>query len=65
MFFVSQEIKKKKILTPSEIFAKIDKVTATDILKVAQEIFVEKRLNLAIIGPHKNAPKIKALMNLR
>ncbi len=64
MFFASQEIKKKKILTPSEIFTKIDKVTPFDILKVAQEIFVKKRLNLAIIGPHKNAPEIKNILNL-
>ncbi len=64
MFFASQEIKKKKILTPSEIFTKIDKVTPFDILKVAQEIFSKKRLNLAIIGPHKNAPKIKTILNL-
>lgn len=63
MFFASQEIKKKKILTPGEIFAKIDKVAATDILKVAQEIFTKKRLNLAIIGPHKNVLKIKTIMN--
>jgi predicted Zn-dependent peptidase len=65
MFFASQEIKKKKILTPGEIFAKIDKVSAIDILKVAQEIFLKKRLNLAIIGPHKDAQKIKALLNLK
>jgi len=65
MFFVSQEMKKKKILTPGEIFAKIDKVTAADILKVAQEIFSQKKLNLAIIGPHKDAQKIKALLNLK
>lgn len=65
MFFASQEMKKKKILTPQEIFAKIDKVTAIDILKVAQEIFSQKRLNLAIIGPHKDAQKTKALLNLK
>lgn len=65
MFFASQEMKKKKILTPGEIFAKIDKVTAADILKVAQEIFSKKKLNLAIIGPHKDAQKIKALLNLK
>lgn len=65
MFFASQEIKKKKIMTPSEIFAKIDKVKIADILKVAQEIFTKKRFNLAIIGPHKDAKKIKTLLNLK
>jgi predicted Zn-dependent peptidase len=65
MFFASQEIKKKKILTPGEIFAKIDKVTAVDILKVAQEIFSQNKLNLAVIGPHKDAKKITGLLNLK
>lgn len=65
MFFASQEIKKKKILTPGEIFARIDKVTSADILKVAQDIFSQNRLNLAIIGPHKDTKKIKAILNLK
>jgi predicted Zn-dependent peptidase len=64
MFFVDQEIKKKKILTISEIFAKIDKVNASDILRVAADIFKEKGLNLAIIGPHKDEKKIKSLLKL-
>jgi predicted Zn-dependent peptidase len=65
MFFAGQEIKKKKILTPGEIFARIDKVTSADILKVAQDIFSQNRLNLAIIGPHKDTKKIKAILNLK
>lgn len=65
MFFASQEIKKKKIMTPKEIFKKIDKVTSTDILKVAQDVFSKNRLNLAIIGPHKDKEKIKLLMNFK
>jgi len=63
-FLIDQEIKKKKIMMPEEIFAKIDKVTAADILRVAKDIFKEKTLNLAIIGPHKNEKKIKSLLKL-
>ena len=62
MFFAGQEIKKRKILTPGEIFEKIDKVTSTDILEVAREIFSQSKFNLAIIGPHQNAKKIRALL---
>lgn len=58
LFFASQEIRKEKIKTPKEIFRKIDKVTSGEILKVAKDIFSEKKLNLAIIGPHKNSKKI-------
>lgn len=63
-FLIDQELKRKKIMTPEEIFAKIDKVTAGDILRVAKDIFTEKSLNLAIIGPHKNEKKIKSLLKL-
>jgi predicted Zn-dependent peptidase len=32
----------------------IDKVTAADVLRVAQDIFRNEKLNMAIIGPHTN-----------
>ncbi|PIP27501.1 MAG: hypothetical protein COX30_01560 [Candidatus Moranbacteria bacterium CG23_combo_of_CG06-09_8_20_14_all_39_10] len=63
-FLIDQEIKKKKIMTPEEIFARIDKVTVSDILRVAGDIFQEKTLNLAIIGPHKDSKKLVNLLKL-
>jgi predicted Zn-dependent peptidase len=54
MFFVDQEIKRKKIETIDDFFKKIDAVTAGDIQRVAKDVFVSKKMNLAIIGPHKN-----------
>lgn len=54
MFHIDQEVRKGEIMTLPEIFTKIDKVTADDILKVARDIFVDKKLNLAIIGPHES-----------
>jgi len=62
MFFIDQGLKKKKIMTPREIFAKIDKVTVSDILRVAKDIFKEKTLNLAVIGPHKNPKKFQKIL---
>jgi predicted Zn-dependent peptidase len=50
-FFATQEILEKKILTPEQIFKKIDKVSQNDILKLAREIFRPEKLNLALIGP--------------
>jgi predicted Zn-dependent peptidase len=50
-FFATQEILEKKILTPEQIFKKIDKVSQYDILKLAREIFRPEKLNLALIGP--------------
>ncbi len=64
VFFVDQEVRKKKIMTLEEIFAKIDKVTENDILRVAKEVFKPEKLNLAIIGPHKDNKKIESLLKL-
>jgi predicted Zn-dependent peptidase len=52
-FFATQEILEKKILTPDQIFKKIDKVSQSDILKLARDIFKLEKLNLALIGPKK------------
>ena len=53
-FVANQEMDTGKILTPEEKFAKIDKVTADDLQRVANDIFVDNKLNLALIGPFKN-----------
>lgn len=59
MFFVSQEVSYGKIITLEERFKFIDKVSADDILRVAKDIFCEKNLNLAVIGPHKDGKKLQ------
>jgi predicted Zn-dependent peptidase len=56
-FYGPQEILKKEIHTPEELLAKIERLTPEDLQQVAQEIFVEKNLNLAVIGPI-NEPKL-------
>jgi len=52
-FFAIQELLQKEILTIDNVFAKIDKVTTKDILRVAKDIFKNENLNLALIGPNK------------
>ncbi|MDD3072470.1 MAG: pitrilysin family protein [Candidatus Pacebacteria bacterium] len=52
-FFGLQELLKKEILTPREIYDKIDKVKEEDVLNVAKDIFKPEKLNLALIGPFK------------
>lgn len=64
MFYVDQEINKEKILNLKEIFARIDAVTAEDILRVAKDVFRNEKLNCAIIGPHRNNAKIKKILAL-
>jgi predicted Zn-dependent peptidase len=64
MFFIDQEFHKEKILTLDEVFAKIDAVTSNDILRVAKDVFKKNKLNVAIIGPHKNDAKIKNILTM-
>jgi len=63
-FYSEQELLEREILTPKEIYAKIDKVSSQDILKVAKDIFQLKKLNLALIGPFKDKNKFEKLLKL-
>jgi len=63
-FYTGQELLTGKILTPKEKFARIDKVTVSDVQKVAREIFKPEKLNLALIGPHKNKLEFQKLLKL-
>jgi len=47
----TQEVLTKNILTLEKIFAKIDAVTTEDVQRVAQDIFKNQKLNLAVICP--------------
>jgi len=61
-FYAAQELLEKKILTPEEIFEKIDRVRRQDVLRVAKEIFRPEKLNLALIGPFKNKMRFEKLL---
>ncbi len=59
-----QELLKKKTRTPEEIFRQIDKVSAKDIQDVAEELFTNSSLNLAVIGPDKKEGQIKKILKV-
>jgi len=63
-FYSFEELLTNKILTPEEKFAKLDKVSINDVQKIAQNIFKPEKLNLAIIGPHKNKEKFQSLLRI-
>lgn len=52
-FYGSQEMVGKKMLTPIQIEKEIKKVTSNDITEVANIIFQDRGLNLAVVGPFK------------
>ncbi len=58
------EILTNEIITLEELFQKIDKVTNKDIQRVANDIFINKNLNLALIGSIDNKNDLKNLLKL-
>ncbi len=65
-FYGLQDLLEKNILTPEEKFKKIDAVSVEDIKKIAEDIFLESKLNLSVIGPLEAecADKLKQSLKL-
>lgn len=54
-----------KIDTIKDELNKISKITAEDILRVSKRIFVDDKLNLAIIGPYKDVDRFEKLLKIK
>jgi predicted Zn-dependent peptidase len=65
-FYAMQEVMGQKILTPEQKLKIVDKVTVNDIKKIAGDIFLTEKLNLAVIGPIEENKKeeLKRLLKL-
>lgn len=63
-YYGFQELARGEMITPEDYVERLKTVTTKDIQDVAKTIFVEKGLNLAIVGPHKNETKFKKLLVL-
>lgn len=61
-YYTGQELLRKEIETPEEALEKIEKVTKEDIQRVARDIFVDQKLNLAVIGPFEDKKKFDSLL---
>lgn len=64
MYLLGQEVLEHKIEIPKERLAKIEAVTAEDVQKVAQELFVTEGLNLALIGPFADKARFRRRLAL-
>lgn len=60
-----QEILKGKVKTPEEVTAEMQKVTAEEVRDLAREIFVDKHLNMAIVGPYEDGKRFKHLLTFK
>ncbi|HEX9722005.1 MAG TPA: pitrilysin family protein [Candidatus Paceibacterota bacterium] len=63
-FYAMQELLRGEMLTPEQIYDKIQAVTAADIQRVAKDVFREQQLNLVVLGPHKNKQQFQQLLKI-
>jgi len=63
-YYASQELLEKEIDNPDTVMKKIDAVTVEQIVDVAKKYFVEKGLNLAVIGNFPSGQKFEKLLRL-
>jgi len=63
IWYASEAINRKKIITPGEYLKKIKAVTAKDLQKLAKQLFVDKNLNLALIADLKNEAELKKILH--
>lgn len=60
--YALQVVVEKKIRTPDQTLKLIEEVSANDVLRVAQKIFLPQKLNLAVIGPYRDRKKFQNLL---
>ncbi len=63
-FYGMQEVLRRDVRTPKEKEKLIRAVTAEDIRTIARKIFIEKNLNLALIGPFKNGKEFVKVLKI-
>lgn len=61
-FYGGQELLKRKIRGAEDKAKEIRKITAKQIQALAKDIFTDKRLNLALVGPFKDRAKFLKIL---
>jgi len=61
-FFSKHLLLEGEIRTPREIVRRLEKVSLADLRRISQKIFVNQRLNLALIGPYKEEERFREIL---
>ncbi len=61
-WYVTQEVREKRILTPEQKLERLASVTRDDIMRVAQTIFQTNKAHLAVIGPYRDERQFEKLL---
>lgn len=63
-WYLSQIAFQKKIHSPQDSYAEVDRVTSAAVQKLAKELFVSSKATLAVIGPYKSDKQFKELLKI-
>jgi predicted Zn-dependent peptidase len=64
MYLTKQQLFHNETIAAEEYLKRIDAITSQDIKMVAQEIFQQPKLNLAIISPQPDEAKLSRILAL-
>ena len=62
-WLASQELLQGHVFTPEDAVRRIDDVTAQDVARVAEDLFREDKLRLALVGPHRSDKSFVKLLH--
>jgi predicted Zn-dependent peptidase len=62
MFGLRREVLESRTPDPEEILGELEKVTAEDVQRVAQDLIGSRGLNLAVIGPFDDPARFEQLL---
>ena len=60
----NQELLTGRVLDPDDVVACVDAVTTGDVRRVATELLVSDRLNMAVVGPSRGHSRLERLLKL-
>jgi len=63
-WFGQQEVLDQKVLEVDQVIEEIEAVQASDVQRLARQLFSTERLNLAAIGPFADQERFERRLNL-
>jgi predicted Zn-dependent peptidase len=63
-WYGDQEVMKEDILTHAQVIKKVKEITPKDVKKMARKYFTPEKMNLAMVGPHKDEKQFKKLLKI-
>jgi predicted Zn-dependent peptidase len=57
-----REVLEGEIEDPDDLLARLDEVTAEDVQAIARDLFEDKRLYLALVGPFDDPARFETLL---